>query len=81
MVVIGALPVVRFLLALHYPPVFLEDTLGELHQQRPRGVENARDFRPADKQQTEGAVDSLLSVEQHIRNLRNPHRRAIPRAD
>ena len=29
MVVIGALPVVRFLLALHYPLVFLEDTLGE----------------------------------------------------
>jgi len=44
MVMIRALPVVRFLLALHDPPVFLEDTLREPHQQRPRGIKNARIF-------------------------------------
>src|SRR5471032_1833172 len=56
MVMIGTLPVMRFLLALHNPSVFLEVTLGEPHQQRPRGIKNARDLRPADGQQAECAV-------------------------
>ncbi len=47
MVVIGALPVMRFLLTLDDSPILLEDALGEPHQQRPRGIQNAGNLRAA----------------------------------
>ncbi len=81
LVQVRALPVVGRLLQLHDLAVLLEDPLGEQDQQRPGGLDQQRDTRPADREQAEGAVAALLLVDRHVGNPQMHDRQLVARPD
>jgi hypothetical protein len=78
---VGALAVVRFLLALDDPAILAEDPFGEPHEQRPCEIERERNARLVDRQQPERAIGALLGIERHVDDPQVHHERAFARTD